>query len=86
MKEQIAECKKIEADFKKVIKGCGKQTGYFEGSPYHCGDMVQTTPCDGFESYCRKCMPKVKKAMSKFDSVVIPARKRLEELTGKVWV
>ena len=78
--DRIKELEKVESDFQKINKGCGKQTGYFESSPYHCGDIVQTTPCDGFESYCRKCMPLMKKAMSKFDSVRVPAREELRKL------
>jgi hypothetical protein len=72
------ECEEIENSFKVGIKGCGKRTGYFEGSPYYCGEMVQTTPCDGFESYCKKCLPKAKEAYQRFDLVVIPAREKLK--------
>ncbi len=86
-KNEILKLEKVESAFQKINNGCGKKTGYFESSPYHCGDIVQTTPCDGFESYCRKCMPLVKKAMSEFDSVIVPAieelRKINDDLRGK---
>ena len=81
--KEIRKCEKIEANFQKIIKGCRKRTGYFEGSPYYCGDIIQTTPCDGFQSYCRKCMPIVKKIMGKFDSVIVPVRERLRQLKKK---
>ncbi len=82
--KEIRKCERIESDFKKINSGCRKKTGYFEGVPYYCGDMVQTTPCDGFESYCRKCMPLMKEAMGKFDSVIVPARERLRQLKKEI--
>ena len=81
--QMIKKYEKIEADFQKIISGCGKQTGYFESSPYCCGDIVQTTPCDGFQSYCRKCYPKVKKAMDGFETLIIPAREKLKKLNSE---
>lgn len=55
----------IKDEFQKNIKGCGKRTGYFEGSPYYCGSLVITTPYSAFGSYCKKCLSNIKKTLSR---------------------
>ena len=87
IKELELEKDKQLNEHREIFKGCKKKTGYFEGSPYYCGDTVQTTPCDGFGSYCKDCQNKYKSFLlthKSWDDIISYYYDKFEKLKAKL--